>query len=594
MKKIYKERIDRYKGQVQQLRERGIWFSTARLAAVVMSLLGGYLYLDSYETFWIILCVLGVALFLFLLARHTELRRKKKHRENIVLLNQRELKYVQGGKPEWPDGSVYRDPDHLYTHDLDIFGAHSLFAHLTRTVTLRGAARLGQVLADPDRPGVVPARQEAIKELASELDWRHHFTASGMEVEEDPKMKEKIARWLDEKEESASALLINPVTRVILASTAIGLGLYFVLSPTAAHFNWFMYAFGINLILVFSQFKFLRREHKALNGIAPSLQMYGELLAAMEKTDFKSAELAALRNRLKTGEGKASGSLKKLGRLLNGFDQTSNVVALLLTNGLYLYHLHVLQSLYKWKRTHGKEIHDWIEVVGEMDHLVSLGNFAANYPEYTYPELAEEPAYEGEEVGHPLISRAKRVSNSFSLEDFKYMVLTGSNMSGKSTFLKTLGVNLVLARAGAPVCAVKLRVYPFTLLSSMKLIDSLEREESYFQAEVLRLKSIRKVLDKGEPCLVLLDEILRGTNSEDKRNGTRLFMEKVGSSNAKGVIATHDIDIAELADKQPDVFRAYYFESKVVNDQLYFDYRLRKGICTTPNATDLMRAHGII
>ena len=167
-------------------------------------------------------------------------------------------------------------------------------------------------------------------------------------------------------------------------------------------------------------------------------------------------------------------------------------------------------------------------------------------------------------------------------------------MSGKSTFLRTIGVNMVLMKLGMPVCAEEFSAYPFRLLTSMKLVDSLDKDESYFQAEVIRLKRIKQVLEDTEPCLVLLDEILRGTNSDDKRTGTRLFMERIGSYNAMGVIATHDIDIAELANQNPEVFNAKYFESKVIAGELKFDYKLRDGVCTTPNATDLMRSQGII
>ncbi|MGB0175963.1 MAG: MutS-related protein [Owenweeksia sp.] len=594
MKEVYSQRTQLYHERVQKIQRRSMAFSIGRLIAIGLFFLFGYLFLERGDELWVGMAFIAIVTFIALIMKHSELKKRKKRLENLELLNRNELQYLNGDEVDFPDGQEYSDPDHLYSNDLDIFGPHSLFYHLNRTATLKGRARLARSLSYPAQAATILSKQQAIKELATGLDWRHNFIAAGMDVEEDVRMEDKIRQWLESSKQDANSLLLNFTSRIVLATVAISLGLYFAVLPTAAHFNWFMYAFGFNLLLVFSQFRHIKKEYTMLNGIAPSLHMYAELIKAVEERSFESIALKDIQQELTTDKGKASQAIKKLGRLLDGFDQMNNVVALLLTNGLYLYHLHVLNGLYRWKKAYGGHISGWLNAISETDHLVSLANFAGNYRNYSYPEITDSITFEGEGLGHPLIQKEKRVTNSLDLNDFKYVVLTGSNMSGKSTFLKTLGLNLVLARAGAPVCAKRFSTYPFTILTSMKLADSIAREESYFQAEVLRLKEIRKVLETGEICLVLLDEILRGTNSDDKRNGTRLFMERIAGFNARGVIATHDIDIADLAQKQAGTFKAYYFESKVKDDQLLFDYKLRRGICTTPNATELMRAHGII
>ncbi len=594
MKKVYLQRAERFEKEMKDVQRKSQWFSVSRLVTIILALVSAYFLLDGGQKIWLVLALSGVFGFFVLVWRHVGIRKQKKRVENLLLLNQKETAYLEGKDMDFPDGDEFNDPGHLFSYDLDIFGPHSLFYHLNRTATLKGRQRLARALSEPDPADKIPEKQEAVQELITDLDWRQNFTAAGMEVEEDPHLSQKIKIWLASSKNRPPALLLHPLTRVVLAVITIGLGVHFAVFPAPAHFNWFMYGFGLNLLLVFSQYKYIKKEYSMLNGIASSLHMYGELIGAVEQRSFRAGLLKSLQSQLVTEDEKASRALKKMGRLLDGFDQMNNAVALLLTNGLYLYHLHVLRGLYQWKETYGSQVEVWLRSVSEMDHLVSLANFAFNYQEYTYPEITEEVAFEATQIGHPLIERSKRVNNSISLDNFKYVVLTGSNMSGKSTFLKTMGINLVLARAGAPVCAEKFKTHAFTLLTSMKLIDSLAREESYFQAEVLRLKKVREILEEGRPCLVLLDEILRGTNSDDKRNGTRLFMQKIAGFNARGVIATHDIDIADLAQKQAGTFKAFYFESKVQNDQLYFDYYLREGICTTPNATDLMRAHGII
>jgi DNA mismatch repair ATPase MutS len=256
--------------------------------------------------------------------------------------------------------------------------------------------------------------------------------------------------------------------------------------------------------------------------------------------------------------------------------------------------LHALNRLTKWKKSNKAEIKSWLKAVSEMEAQVSMATYAANHPQYKYPQISASPCFEALSLGHPLISENKAVCNNLNIDQWRYAILTGSNMSGKSTFLKTVGLNILLAQMGLPVFAKALTLYPFRLLTSMKLVDSISKEESYFQAEVLRLKRIKESIGAKRPAFLLLDEILRGTNSEDKRLGTRKFMEQLKTGNDFGILATHDIDVAQLSEKHPQIFRALYFESKVVNSQLTFDYKLREGVCTTPNATDLMRSYGII
>ena len=261
---------------------------------------------------------------------------------------------------------------------------------------------------------------------------------------------------------------------------------------------------------------------------------------------------------------------------------------------MFLYHLHVYRSLLDWKKEHGIALLAWLDVQAEMEVWVGLASFAFNNPDFVYPEPSDTPELSAKQIGHPFINKNNRITNDLTFDGFKLVILTGSNMAGKSTFLRSLGINIILSKLGLPVCAKAMRLPQMKLMTSMKPQDSLNDNQSYFQAEIERLKVLVDDLDKGMLSFILLDEILRGTNSEDKRNGTIGFLEKINPKHLMGLIATHDIEIAELTSKSPTIYSNKYFESYQKDGDLVFDYILRDGVCHTPNATQLMKMKGII
>lgn len=588
---FYRQRQQQFEAKLTTNKKRDKGFSALRFILVLMAAFAGYLYLSEGWKGFLYLALLFIVVFVFALFRHLKLRKYIRDLRSFIKINQDEQAYLAHDLSPFDGGLELVNGEHLFSNDLDLFGNHSLFQHINRTVTLTGKNKLAAGLL-VDKPQDIEANQDAIRELAPMVDWRQEFAVAGQEFDENPRLKHTLEIWLGA--DSKKSRLISPILLYPLAALALGLLIHWLLFPSLQSFQWLSYAFGLNLLLVFSQFKYIQKEYQQLNTISKSLTLYSNLLHHIEEHEFQSAVLRDLKDRLKFSSIKSSLALKKLSRLLDGFDQLNNVVALLFTNGFYHYHLHVLRGLYGWKKTHGPAIYEWLDVVAEFDMLCSKANYAYNHPDFTYPTVLKSKGFKAVQTGHPMLNETKRVDNDLSFDSFRHVILTGSNMSGKSTFLRSVGVNLVLMKAGLPVCAQEFSAYPFVILSSMKVVDSLDKDESYFQAEVIRLKRIQQVLQKEEPCFVLLDEILRGTNSDDKRTGTRLFMQKTGAYNALGIIATHDIDIADLAREEPAIFDARYFESKVQNGELLFDYKLRKGVCTTPNATDLMRAQGII
>lgn len=591
-KQYYQTKIEAVSHEIKEAKRKDLRFSLLRLALILGVLGGIYISIKTEEGNYMWLALVAVALFLFVLRKHQDLRLILSKRKHLKVLLAQEVDALEGVDDAFDDGSAFASEDHFYAHDLDVLGSKSLFQHINRSATLGGKQKLAAALLGAERLANIPQRQSAVQELSKADGFRHAFRVEGMLIEEKSGLAQQFKTWLQHK--TPLNVLSNPWLLLPLALVAIVCLVLFMIEPSLEHVRWFGYAFGVNLLISYLHFKKIATAYKQLGKMASTLGMYAEMIALIEKLEVKSTVLLELKEKLQMEGESASSSLKKLKKLLDRFDQVNNVVALVVTNGLYHNHVHALRALNDWKRKHETKIEDWLLVVHEVDMLASLANFSFNHSEYVFPELSDRPHFEIEEGAHPLIAADVRIANGITFNTQPYVILTGSNMSGKSTFLKTLGLNLILAKAGAPVCASKMQFYPFEILSSMKLVDSISRAESYFQAEVLKLKAIKEVLDSKVPCFLLLDEILRGTNSEDKRKGTRLFMEKLKAYDALGVLATHDVDVAELADDFPEHYTTAYFESKVQGSELLFDYKLRKGICTTPNATMLMQGYGII
>lgn len=303
--------------------------------------------------------------------------------------------------------------------------------------------------------------------------------------------------------------------------------------------------------------------------------------------------IAQVERRFPDKNKQASSHIAQLSRLLDDLDSVANILVSIPLNVLTFYHLHRYGSLLQWKVLHGGEVTQWLESVADIEVLCSFANFSYNHPEFAYPILNQEYKVTFEGVGHPLIRKEERITNDIALSEQAFVLLTGSNMSGKSTFLRTLGVNMLLTLVGLPVCARKAVVHPLRLLASMRLSDSLSDGKSYFFAEINRIQQIVDTLQR-ERCFVLLDEVLRGTNSEDKQHGTIKIIEKLLSLKALGVLATHDIEVCNLTNHYPELLQNKCFESEISKGELTFDYKLRDGVCKNKNATFLMKKLGII
>ncbi|MDH4474170.1 MAG: DNA mismatch repair protein [Fluviicola sp.] len=588
---IYHERKAVHDAAVQQLKQQFNRLAFARLLSIVLALVFGYLAIRSENTVQWIVAITSFAAFVVFMRLHFGVKRRLVLEQTLVKINETELAFLEKQELPFDGGNRFLEANHTYTYDLDIFGEHSLFQHLNRTQTFMGNRSLGQSLLSKSEAETIRNRQEAIAELAPLLEWRQLFTAKALLANDNEKISDTLRSWNNDQPKVSLVTVVLSYGLPALGGILTILG--FLKGSSPLFLNLAVTVFIFNLIVLASQLKKMNAEIAFADKINQTLVRYSELLQAIEEREWKSELLIDIKRKLNSSQVAASKQIHTLSRIFASLESLQNGMGAIIFNGTVLFHLHTYRKLLRWKSTHAGELDNWLQQIGETEVLLSFANLYFNNPDFNFPELNDKAVLRFEELGHPLISASKRVSNSVDFSDKQFIVLTGSNMSGKSTFLRTLGVNLVLANAGAPICVKSANIQPMDILVSMRLSDSLSDSESYFFAEVKRLKEIMTELENRR-CFILLDEILRGTNSDDKRTGTIEVLKKVIAKNAIGAIATHDLEVCNTTDEYPQLLVNKCFEVEIINNELKFDYRLRDGICQNKSATFLMKKMGVI
>lgn len=559
--------------------------------ALAVALLVYQGYQTELQTFYAaaVLCVIA---FFLLIRRHRSIRCTHALVQAKLQINADELAYIDDNHLVFDNGAEFEDHGHPYSYDLDFFGDQSLFQTLNRTGTVPGRTLLAHALKTPllDKDTVLEA-QEVVKELKQNIGWRQQLLALTKVYPDSSESYDRLLSWA-EKEPSNLHKIIRVAAFVLPALTLLFFGAYlFDLIEIAGRLTGLLVL--INLGVLGGHFSLIKEELTATTKIEKILKQYSMLLQEIENHTFTSRKLLLLQSKLSSKSIKASGAIHELALLFGRLEHVTNAFAGPILNGLLLYHLHVLQGLSSWRKRHAEHIKDWLNVIGEVETFSSLATFSFNNPAFEFPDINTDQKIHFQELGHPLIPKQKSITNSISFDNERFFILTGSNMSGKSTFLRTVGVNMILASIGAPVYAKKSSVHPLPVFVSMRLSDSLSDSESYFYAEVKRLKYIMDHLDK-EPCFVLLDEILRGTNSDDKQDGTMEVIRKMASKKAFGGIATHDLEVCNVANDYPELLINKRFEVAIIDDELVFDYTLQDGICQNKSASFIMKKMGVI
>jgi DNA mismatch repair ATPase MutS len=434
-------------------------------------------------------------------------------------------------------------------------------------------------------------RQKVVQELAQKLDWRQDFMATALATPMRKDDNNKINDWINQPIYFLKKLHFKLLVVILPIITLTFLGLFI---SGISHYSWFI-LFALMQLMIASLI--LRRTNKEQSKVSEELRIlknYAKLLNRIESEDFASDHLIKLKNDLFSEQASAMVALKKLIRIIDAFDTRLNLILGVVLNATLMWDLYSVMRLEKWKLTFGDNIKQWTQVVAEIDYYISLANYVYNNPDFVYPTFSGQVILDAKELGHPLIPQDVRVNNDFEISGTgKIEIITGANMAGKSTFLRTVGVNLILAANGLSVCATKFDFKLQKLYSGMRTADSLKENESYFYAELKRLKYIIEKLREGQQVFILLDEILKGTNSVDKAKGSWKFVENLIALQATGIVATHDLSLCDLEEKYTENIENKCFEVQIDGDKIAFDYKLRSGITRNMNASLLMKQMGI-
>jgi len=542
--------------------------------------------------FTLIISLAAIVLFFFLIKKNIQLEKIKSKTAILKKIAEDELLALNHQFSHFKNGTEFLNTDHFFSYDLDLFGEGSLFQFINRTSTISGQQKMaGWLIKPPIQKEEIARKQDAIRELSQIPEWRLNFLANGQMFEETLEMHNEIVSWAGLDLKFKNAVSVKWILFVIPLLTLISL-VPAVLGITNL-FAWIMVVTQWIFLYFFSKqikqyFQFFGRKSELLS-------KYMQLLQFIEEKEFKSVYLCELQNKVRKPVS-ASRIFLQLKYLVEQFDYRQNILVGFFLNSVLLWDIRCVYRLWNWHNHHHQKLADWLEVVAETDAIISLANFANNHPEFIFPEIHEGGfTFQTKEMGHPLLRKNKRVCNDIEINGWsKVMIITGANMAGKSTFLRTVGVNLILARTGAPVCAEKLIFTPIEIYTNMRTTDSLLKDESYFFAELKRIKGVLDWLQKGERIFVILDEMLKGTNSVDKLNGSKELLRKLVQFKSVSLIATHDLKLSEMEDDFPQQVFNKCFEIRIENDDLVFDYKLSDGVTKTMNATFLMKKMGII
>lgn len=592
-KNHYTERLSLTKGQLQQVKKQIFRISMLRLTLFIAGVAGIYFFFS--QTPLLIVCICLTFLPLFILVKiHNRFFIRKEWLETQARIIQEELQALSGDYSSFEDGKEYANPEHPYSFDLDIFGRHSLFQSINRTCTFFGKVRLAEWLQNHlHEKASIEKRQEMVREISEHTLFREQFRVAGLVHHGQSSDAEKIQAW---SQSPAQYLHAGWVKAFIWGVPVINSLLLITSLAGWISFSWLGLSFGIFLVLSFGIIKRATYIQETYGKQLKSLNGYARLIALAKAEDWKSAGMQELMERFNLNGQSPIQALQQLSKELDRLDLRNNQFLYVLLEGSIFFQLQEIVRIERWKVRYGQHISEWLETVGELDTLCSLGTFAYNHPQYTYPELTEKPfCFLATQMGHPLMPASQCVKNDATIPSRPFfLIITGANMAGKSTYLRTIGVNYLLACVGTPVCCEKLKLHPNQLITSLRTSDSLSDNESYFFAELKRLKRIIDLLNQGKQLFIILDEILKGTNSMDKQKGSFDLIRQFMQLKANGIIATHDLLLGSLIKQFPEEIRNYCFEADIKENELTFSYKLREGVAQNMNACFLMKKMGII
>lgn len=583
---FYTSNVQKGKGELTRLKKVLFQFSMLRLVIFLAIIAFSYLFRNSIGTVALIITA-GITLFLLFVSKFTDAKNQREYFKRYIKINQIELNVLQGDLSELKTGKQFIFDDHYYNQDIDLFDEGSLFQHICRSETTNGEQMLADWLNSNDIEEI-ENKQTIVQELSNKADWRQNYQIIASLVEKE-KQSQGMLAWIKSYQTFVPSLF--RILPYVFSALSIGLiTVYFLdLLPGKYLLFWFI----LGLLITGKYVKKVTALFNSASTMQETFGQYARLLEAIETESFSCESLKEQQRKIQTEGVKASSLLRNYTKAIDLLSQRNNLLLAFPFNGFLLWDLMASYRVEKWLVDFRETVEHWFEVVEFFDALNSMGNYAYNNPEYIYPALSKDSsALNATKLGHPLLRKDKLVANDISIIDEEFFIITGANMAGKSTFLRTIALNIVMANCGLPVSAEKFTYKPIKLISSMRTSDSLQNDESYFFSELKRLKFIVDKI-KSDDYFIILDEILKGTNSKDKAEGSKKFVEKLVSSKSTGIIATHDLSLCVLADELSEV-KNHYFDAEIIDNELFFDYTFKKGICQNMNASFLLKKMEIV
>ncbi len=587
---IYKECIKTINTHIKKLKKKDTLLSILKLSLFFVGFF--LLFKLSSKDPGFVFTIFGIFFVLFVIAAvfHETILKKTKQFKTLKSINENEIKILSHQFSTYIDSGIeFINPEHPFTSDLDIFGEKSVFHYINRTVTSIGRKRLAMWLQAAADVEEIKKRQEAVKELAGKLNFRQNLQVYGIDIDDTSQKLESLHHLFDESFfMKDKKIFIYFIHLFPLITVTLLLLIFFELPLLVALASIFI-QLAINKVFA----KKVSRLYGLASRNSKILKAYSEIIREVENESFNSLKLNGLKKDLYQKERKASFYIKRLATLMEWFDIRFGTLHPLVNNILF-WDLHCVYRIEKWKQETASVIHQWFDVIGNVEALSSFANLYFNNPLWVLPGIYEKGfRIKAAAAGHPLIPQKERVCNDITMEQTgSILIVTGPNMAGKSTFLRTTGVNAVLALAGAPVCADIFEISPLKISTSMETSDSLDKHLSLFYAELQRLKMILDSISNKEPHFFLIDEMLKGTNALDRQKGSIILIKQLLRLHSNGIIATHDLELTKLETEDEKIIN-YHFDGTIKEDKLLFDYKLKRGTCESFNALVLMKRMGI-
>lgn len=588
---FYSEQITLHQTTLRRIRKRRNLVTLLKLL-VFTSFIAEISWLITHGSLNALFPLLSAIAFILLSRIDSRIVQRQKTTEKLILLNEQEIAALQGDFSAFPTGASFNNPIHAYSADLDLFGENSLYQQLNRTATTAGSLRLAQWMQYPClEKDTLLERQQAVSELADLPEWCLRFRTGTIDnnLTSDYNLR-KVWRYASPK------LLRKRISRIALyTSNILTIACWLIVICGWLPASFALTLSAIQLLIIASCVRTINNFQRRIDRLIHHLSRELPTVSLIKEQTFQSAKLQKIRNELLHPDRNALQAFTELHKLQERIDQRGNVLLTIILDGLYMKDLHTLFHLERWVQKYERYIDHWDEQISETDALVSLATFCFNHPAYTFPAIDESVILDARDAGHPLIHGRTCVTNDFHIgEDRRIYIITGANMAGKSTFLRTIGINLVLAQMGSVVCSSRFVFRPTSLFTSMRTTDNLAQETSYFHAELIRLRQLVCTANEGPDLFIILDEMLKGTNSIDKLNGSLAFLLRISKLPVSGLVATHDLALSQLHERFPERFENACFEITHRNTQINYDYKLRPGVSNTMNATLLMQQMGLI